>query len=91
MIEQGLPVSATDLALEAKLKWMRAQMKKLPKRLRPTATCLTLPEAAQRLQISVAELRRKLLWRRWRGATIDGVGYVSTAQVEMLRRFRPRS
>lgn len=78
-------MSLRDTAFEAKLKWMRGEMQKLPPKLRPVATCVTLPDAARELGITESALKKQLKWRRWPGAVIDGVRYISSAQLDMLR------
>jgi hypothetical protein len=78
-------MSATDLVLREKLQSIRRALLKAPKHLRPTPTCVSLPEAARRMGVSVRELRRRMARRRWRAASIDGVLLIPSSMVDMLR------
>jgi hypothetical protein len=85
MFVQGLSMSGTDLAFEAKLKAIRSALARGPKHLRPTPTCVPIPEAAKRLGVSVREFRRRMSRRRWHASSLDGVLLVPISMIDRLR------
>lgn len=70
--------------MNERLKAIRAELKKAPKHLQSTPTCIPIPEAAKRLGVSGRELRRRMSRRRWRAFSLDGVAVVPVSLLEML-------
>lgn len=78
-------MSATDLAFEAKLRAVRLAVQRLPRNLRPTATCVTMQEAAASLGVSVTRLLLMLRGRRLRTTRVDGERLVPLSVLDLLR------
>lgn len=79
-------MSVRDLAFVGKLAAIRRAVRRLPKRLQPTPTCVAFSEAAQMLGLSQMALRRAVRRRRWRTLKLDGKELLPLATVDMLRR-----
>jgi hypothetical protein len=78
-------MSSRDLVFNARLESIRRALARGPRHLRPTPTCVSIPEAAKRLGVSVRELRRRMSRRRWRASSLDGELLVPLGMLEQLR------
>lgn len=84
-----MSVEAKLEGIEAKLELMRKLLESLEERVGPEPTCLTYPQAAQRLGVSLSKLKRMVRAKEIRTAHVGKVPMIPLSEIHRVSTPEP--